>query len=103
MGRPRAGVARDTRKLILDAAVDLLSERGARGTSMRALAAAVGLRESALYHHFPSKDSLLLAMLNCVFEDMTVQMERHLAQEPDHGQKGRFLRNGLIMLWKTYL
>ena len=59
MGRPRRGAARDTRRLILDAAVDLLSERGARGTSMRALAAAVGLRESALYHHFPSKEALL--------------------------------------------
>lgn len=59
MGRPRRGAARDTRKLILDAAVDLLSQRGAKGTSMRALAAAVGLRESALYHHFSSKEELL--------------------------------------------
>lgn len=63
MGRPRRGAAKDTRKRILDAAVDLLSERGAKGTSMRALAAAVGLRESALYHHFSSKDELLRAAL----------------------------------------
>lgn len=62
MGRPRAALARDTRKLILDAALDLFAERGYHGASMRALAAAVGVRESAIYHYFPSKVAILAAV-----------------------------------------
>ena len=60
MGRPRSEEARDTRRDILEAALDLFAERGFHATSMRALAAAVGVRESAIYHHFPSKEAILL-------------------------------------------
>jgi AcrR family transcriptional regulator len=62
MGRPSAAAARDTRQLLLDAALDLFADRGFHATSMRALAAAVGVRESAIYHHFPSKEALLAAV-----------------------------------------
>lgn len=58
MGRPRKEDAKDTRREILDAALDLFAEHGFSGTSMRQIAQAVGVRESALYHHFPSKDAL---------------------------------------------
>ena len=63
MGRPPRSEARDTRREILDAALDLFAERGYHATSTRALAAAVGVRESALYHHFPSKEAVLMAIL----------------------------------------
>ncbi len=62
MGRPAASEARDTRRAILDAALELFAEHGYHCTSMRALARAVGVRESALYHHFPSKDAILEAV-----------------------------------------
>lgn len=64
MGRPAAADARDTRREILDAALDLFAERGFHATSMRALARAVGVRESAIYHHFSSKEALLEAVLD---------------------------------------
>ena len=63
MARPTKEEARDTRRLILDAALELFSEEGFAGTSMRRIARAVGVRESALYHHFPSKASLFEALL----------------------------------------
>jgi AcrR family transcriptional regulator len=63
MGRPAARDARDTRQHILDAALDLFAEKGFFGTSMRELARAVGVRESAIYHHFASKDALLDALM----------------------------------------
>src|SRR5262249_19261793 len=62
MGRPLARDARDTRRAILDAAVDLFADRGFHATSIRALAAAVGVRESALYHYFASKEAILDAL-----------------------------------------
>jgi AcrR family transcriptional regulator len=58
MGRP-AGPSGDTRRRILAAALDLFAERGYHATSMRDLARAVGVRESALYHHFSSKERIL--------------------------------------------
>ncbi|MBX7114883.1 MAG: TetR/AcrR family transcriptional regulator [Myxococcaceae bacterium] len=64
MARPRKEDARDTRRLVLDAALDLFSTHGYYATSMRQIARAVGVRESALYHHFASKDAILAALLD---------------------------------------
>jgi len=62
MGRPRKSEERDTRQGILDAALDLFAESGFFGTSMREIARKVGVRESALYHHFASKEAILEAL-----------------------------------------
>jgi len=51
------------RSRILDAALALVSERGAAGTSMRRLAAACGLNVATIYHYFPSKADLLRALI----------------------------------------
>ena len=63
MARPKKSEGRDTRSEILDAALDLFALSGYFGTSMRQIARAVGVRESALYHHFPSKDAILEDLL----------------------------------------
>lgn len=63
MARPKKSEQRDTRREILDAALDLFGIGGFFGTSMRQIAKAVGVRESALYHHFPSKEAILQALL----------------------------------------
>lgn len=58
-----AGAAAPSRQRILDAALVLMSEHGASGTSMRQLADACELNVATLYHHFPSKSDLLRALL----------------------------------------
>lgn len=63
MARPKKSEARDTRREILDAALDLFAARGFYGTSTRDIARRVGVRESALYHHFASKAAILHALL----------------------------------------
>ena len=63
MARPRKSEGRDTRREILDAALDLFAAGGYFGTSMRQVAKAVGVRESALYHHFTSKAAILTELL----------------------------------------
>lgn len=52
-----------SRQRILDAALSLMSEHGVAGTSMRMLAGAADLNVATLYHHFPSKEELLHAVL----------------------------------------
>lgn len=64
MGRPPKAEARDTRQQLLDAALELFAEQGFGGTSMRQLARVVGVRESAIYHHFDSKEALFSGLLD---------------------------------------
>jgi AcrR family transcriptional regulator len=51
------------RERILDAALNLMGERGAAGTSMRQLAQACDVQVAALYHYFESKEALLAAVI----------------------------------------
>lgn len=50
---------RITREQILAAAMELLDQRGLPDLTMRKLAAELGIRPSALYWHFPDKQTLL--------------------------------------------
>ncbi len=63
MGRPLRTEGRQTRQAILDAALKLFAENGYYGTSLRDIATAVGVRESALYHYFPGKEARFEALI----------------------------------------
>ncbi len=63
MARPKNADGQRTRQAILDAALDLFADKGYFGTSLRDVAAAVGVRESALYNYFAGKDALFDALL----------------------------------------
>lgn len=63
MARPRNADGQRTRQAILDAALDLFADKGFFGTSLRDVATAVGVRESALYNYFAGKDALFDALL----------------------------------------
>ena len=63
MARPRNADGQRTRQAILDAALDLFAEKGYFGTSLRDVAGAVGVRESALYNYFAGKEALFDALL----------------------------------------
>jgi AcrR family transcriptional regulator len=54
---------RAKRQEILDEAMTLFGAAGYRGTSLREIAARCGLSHPGLLHHFPTKQSLLLAVL----------------------------------------
>lgn len=51
------------RQHILNTALSLMAQGGVAGTSMRDLASATGLNVASLYHYFPSKQDLLVAVL----------------------------------------
>ena len=53
----------DQRGRIIDAALDLMSEQGSTGASMRQLATACNLNVATLYHYFPSKADLLRSVM----------------------------------------
>ena len=59
-----------TRTAILNKAADLFSEKSYAGTSMSDLAEGLGLSKAAIYHHFESKESILMNLVNSTFQDM---------------------------------
>ncbi len=48
-----------TKEKILDAALELFSQKGYKGASVRMISSKVGIRESALYNHFKNKEDIL--------------------------------------------
>jgi TetR/AcrR family transcriptional regulator, cholesterol catabolism regulator len=64
-----------TRERILRAAASLFRQQGYHGTSLHAISQQVGITKSSLYHHFPSKQALLSAILEFTVERMTPQLE----------------------------
>lgn len=53
----------ERRAEIVRAALEVIAERGYRGASMAAVAERVGLTQQGLLHYFPTKDTLLVAVL----------------------------------------
>jgi AcrR family transcriptional regulator len=69
--------ATSTRERILDVALDLFTEKGFDGASLREIAERLGVTKAALYYHFASKDDILLALhmrLHAFGKDALVKM-----------------------------
>ena len=76
----RAASANETRRRLLDAAIDRFAAAGA-ATSFEAVAADAGVTKGALYHHFSSKDGLVEAVYREV-------VNRHAARVIDASSTG---------------
>jgi AcrR family transcriptional regulator len=61
--QPSSGQAgASTRERILDVALDLFTDQGFDGTSMREIAERLHISKPAIYHHFASKEEILMAL-----------------------------------------
>ena len=81
-GRRRGQTRRGklSRDRVLSAAVALLSEEGYRGASLASIAAAADLTQQGVLHYFPSKEALLLSLL----EEKYHEDGRRLSNSLDH-------------------
>lgn len=77
--RPEEGDDPQRAELILLAAARLFAERGYEATSVRDIAAAVGVRPGSIYHHYPSKEDLFVSVHEAGFRDLIAQVERAMA------------------------
>ncbi|MDT8339562.1 MAG: TetR/AcrR family transcriptional regulator, partial [Sulfurimonas sp.] len=57
----------NTKQKIIKASSTLFSEHGYKATSVRKIASAVGIRESALYNHFKNKEEIFLCVAKEIF------------------------------------
>ena len=69
----------EARRRIIDAARELFLERGLRGVSMDEVASAAGLKKANLFHYYPSKECLELAVLEQAAGEMKQQVEEQLS------------------------
>lgn len=82
----------DTSKAIKEAAADLFQRRGYEATSLRELAAAVGIQAGSLYNHIRGKDELLSMMMIEVMDDLLDALAAATAGKEDPLER---LRAGL--------
>ena len=64
MDRPEPRAGERSRREILDAAAKFLRSHGYHATTLRDIAAAVGIKAGSIYYHFPSKDAIVAAVMN---------------------------------------
>jgi len=60
-GRPRSAAAE---KAILDATIEVLTERGVGGLSVEAVAARAGVAKTTIYRRWPTREELILAAVS---------------------------------------
>lgn len=72
--------AKVSREALIEQAWHLIEEDGVDTLSLGKLAAAMGIKAASLYHHFPSKASLLQAVNTRTVTELVAAMQR--ASEP---------------------
>ena len=76
-----------TRGLLLRAAVEVMQRSGPTSLTLEQVARQAGVSKGGLLHHFPSKESLLEAVVRRLFEEFAAAVDACLAQEPfGHGR-----------------
>lgn len=78
-----------SKEYILLSAAQVFREKGFHGASMADIAEAVNLQKASLYHHFASKQEILLELLDRALDLVTAEMQVVLAQDLPADQKLR--------------
>jgi AcrR family transcriptional regulator len=87
-----------TREGILEEAARIFSEKGFHATSMQDIAEAVNLQKASLYHHFDSKQEILIALLDHALDLINNRLELVLAQSLSPEEK---LRQAMVSYFQT--
>ena len=74
----------DRKPLILDIASELLQTRSYTAFSYQDLSDRLGITKASVHHHFPSKQELLLAIVDRFAERQQRKLERSVVITNDH-------------------
>jgi len=78
-----------SREVILEAAAQVIRQKGFHGASMADIAETVQLKKASLYHHFSSKQDILLELLDRALEMVTGRMQMVMQERMPADQKLR--------------
>lgn len=82
-------MAKVTREVIIDAAVRLFNQNGYHATAMRDIARVIDIKKPSIYHHFDSKEDILLAILEQGMDQLVTEIEQIALSEEDSVTKLR--------------
>jgi len=88
---------------VLAAAVELFNERGYDGTSMRDLAARLGIAKSAIYHHVTGKEELLSLALDRALDGLATVTSRVRALPAPAVERLEYLVRGSVEVLEAQL
>jgi AcrR family transcriptional regulator len=88
----------DLRRVLLDAALQLVDEGGAEAVSVREAARRAGVSPGAPFRHFPSRDALMQAVAEEAQRRFRAEIEAALASAAPGDPLGRFRCLGLAYL-----
>lgn len=91
MGIQRTPRLDDRRERLIAAAAVLFHTHGYERCSVRQLAEAVGIRSGSVFHHFDSKEAILLAVMETTIETMIQRLQAAAAAESEPRRRLRAL------------
>jgi TetR/AcrR family transcriptional regulator, fatty acid metabolism regulator protein len=89
----------DTRKRLLDAALDVFAKRGYHDASIDEIVESAGTSKGAVYLHFPNKERLFLSLVDQFADLLERRVEDAIAAQP-HGIER--VRVALIAVVETF-
>jgi AcrR family transcriptional regulator len=82
---------RDTRKRLIDTAVELFTRHSFAGTSLQMIADELGFTKAAIYHHFRTREQLLGAVLEPILDELHAVVESAEARRTAHARAEHML------------
>jgi AcrR family transcriptional regulator len=68
------------RERVLTAALELFAEHGVSGTSLQMIADRMGVTKAAVYHQFPTKEEIVLAVIDPILAELPALAESAAAR-----------------------
>ncbi len=60
---------------VLESAIDVFEELGYHGATMRLIASGADISVAGIYHHYPSKQHLLVALVNIAYSELAQRLD----------------------------
>jgi len=83
------------REQLLNSALEVLSEKGVAGTSLREVAKRAGVSHGAPYRHFKNKNILLLVLAGKGFHRLSAELRNMVKEYPEDPQQ-QLIESGVI-------
>jgi AcrR family transcriptional regulator len=93
---------RSMRASILDAAVQLFAEYGYHASPLRDIARIAGIQAASIYHHYPSKQALLVEIMQTYMQLLNNSTERIMREHTDPQQQLHEVIANHIRMHTTY-
>ena len=84
--------AADTRQRLIDVAVDLFTRHSFAGTSLQMIADEMGFTKAAIYYHFRTREELLAAVVEPIFDELSTVIAAAAAQRSANARADHMLR-----------